>query len=168
MGTEQFADPRGLDMTTSTHTATTTDETVFAAVAASPDATAADFAGVLRMGRSTVAKTLARLEQSGRVTRTPGGRDSGRKQPDRWSLPIAEVDGDPVEVQNGAKLGKGQLRSLVLGYLRDRPGEAHSPTAIGKALGRSSGAVGNALTRLTSDGTVSEASAKPRRYTVRP
>jgi hypothetical protein len=55
----------------------------------------------------------------------------------------------------------------VLDYRPDRPGEEHSPSAIGRALGRSSGAVGNALVRLTIDGTVTETSAKPRRYTAR-
>ncbi len=150
-------------MTTSTPTATPTAETVLAAVTASPEATAADLAAAIGLGRSTVTKTLASLERAGQVTRTPGGRASGRKQLDHWSVPIAEVGSSAVEAQSGGKLGKGQLRSLVLGYLCDRPGEEHSPTAIGRALGRSSGAVGNALAKLAVDGTVTEASATPRR-----
>jgi hypothetical protein len=38
----------------------------------------------------------------------------------------------------------------------------------GKALGRSSGAVGNALIKLAGNGTITETSVKPRRYTVQP
>lgn len=156
-------------MTTSTPSTTTTVETVLAAVTARPGATAVDLADVTGLGRSTVTRTLARLDQARQVTRTPGGRDNGRKQPDRWSVPIAEADGDATtDVPTGGKLGKGQLRSLVLDYLRDRPGETQSPTAIAKALGRSSGAVGNALAKLAGDGTVTQTSAKPRRYAVRP
>jgi biotin operon repressor len=148
-------------MTTST--TATTAETVLAAVTATPGITAADLADVAGLGRSTVAKALAKLEQTGQVSRTPGGRDSGRRQPDCWSPPAADNAAAPV---NGGKLGKGQLRSLVLGYLQDQPGEAHSPTAIGNALGRSSGAVGNALIKLAGNGTITETSVKPRRYTV--
>lgn len=155
-------------MTTSTSAATTTAETVLAAVTARPEVTAADLAVAAGLGRSTVTKTLASLERAGQVTRKPGGRDSGRKQPDHWSMPTAEVHGDAVEVPTDGKLGKGELRSLVLDYVRDRPSEAHSPTVIGKALGRSSGAVGNALTKLAADGMVTETSTAPRRYTAAP
>ncbi len=152
-------------MTASTTTATTPAR-VLAAVVASPGATAADFAEATGLGRSTVTKALAALERAGQVTRTPGGRDGGRKQPDQWSPPAADTH--PADAAEAGRLSKGQLRSLVLGYLRNRPGEEHSPTAVGKALGRSSGAVGNALTKLAAEGTVTETSTKPRRYTVRP
>ncbi len=151
-------------MTASTTTATT-PERVLAAVFASPGATATDLAEATGLGRSTVTKALAALEQTGQVTRTPGGRDSGGRQPDQWSPPAADTH--TADAAEAGRLGKGQLRSLVLGYLQDRPGEEHSPTAIGKALGRSSGAVGNALTKLAAEGAITETSAKPRRYTVR-
>lgn len=153
-------------MTTSTTTAPTPDR-VLAAVAASPGATPADLADATALGRSTVTKALATLEQAGHVTRTPGGHDSGRRQPDHWSPRVTDTAA-ATGAESASKLGKGQLRSLVLGYLRDRPDEEHSPTAIGNALHRSSGAVGNALTKLAADGAVTETSAKPRRYAVRP
>ncbi len=151
-------------MTVSTTTATT-PERVLAAVVASSGATATDLAEATGLGRSTATKALAALEQAGHVARTTGGRDSGRKQPDQWSPPAADTH--PADAAEAGRLGKGQLGSLVVGYVQDRPGEEHSPTAIGKALGRSSGAVGNALTKLAAEGAVTETSAKPRRYIVR-
>jgi nitric oxide reductase NorQ protein len=63
-------------------------------------------------------------------------------------------------------LGAGELRRLVLAFLADRPGQALSPTAIAKALGRSAGAVSNALTVLASQGAVVQTQVKPRRYTL--
>lgn len=153
-------------MAASTTTGAPTAERVLAAVADRPGAPAADLAGATGLGRSTVTKTLATLEQTGQVTRTHGGRDNGRRQSDQWSPP-ADAD-RRTAAENGGKLGTGQLRSLVLDYLQNRPGQEHSPTAIGKALGRSSGAVGNALTKLAAGGTVTETSAKPRRYTAQP
>jgi biotin operon repressor len=40
----------------------------------------------------------------------------------------------------------------------------HSPSSLAKLLGRSSGAVANALVRLTLDGLAVETSQRPRRY----
>src|SRR6266511_5853025 len=49
-------------------------------------------------------------------------------------------------------LGKGELRNLVRDFLRDNPGHEFTPTVIGRELGRSSGAVGNALAKLVISG----------------
>jgi len=49
-------------------------------------------------------------------------------------------------------LGKNELRNLVRDFLRNNPGHEFTPTVIGRELGRSSGAVGNALAKLVISG----------------
>ena len=69
-----------------------------------------------------------------------------------------------AEPGDRSRLGRGQLRGLVLAYLRDHPGE-HTPTAVARALeGRSAGAVGNALAKLADAGEAVQTSPAPRRY----
>lgn len=183
-------------MTTATPTKQTPAETVAAALAVHPGATAAELAEVAGIGRSTAAKALAAMEHEGRARRSAGGRDGGRRLPDRWhpaddgtSDPdVAAVEdggeartveparesaasrhgesgeGEPVEASAG-RLGKGELRSLVLDYLADHAvPEGLGPTAVAKGLGgKSSGAV-DALARLEADGRVRLVGESPRRY----
>lgn len=76
------------------------------------------------------------------------------------------VDGAPVPGQS-TRLGKGALRGMVEDYLTGRAGEQLSPSAIGKALGRSSGAVSNALDKLVADGYAVQTQDKPKRFAAR-
>jgi hypothetical protein len=148
-------------------------EAVLAALAERPGATAAEIAEAAGIGRSTATKALATLSTSGQAERADGGREAGRRLPDRWSLTmpktpagrgVAADSAAAPSVDRGDRLGRGKLAALVLGYLRDNPGE-HSPTAIAKALGgKSSGATGNALERFVTDGTAVPTSDAPRRY----
>jgi DNA-binding MarR family transcriptional regulator len=64
----------------------------------------------------------------------------------------------------GSRLRPGELRSLIHTFLAKRPGQQLTPTRIGKELGRSAGAVGNALATMTDAGEVTQTSAKPRKY----
>lgn len=155
-------------------------EAVAATLAAHPEATAAELAAAAGVGQSTAAKALAALEAGGRARRLPGGRGhNGRRQPDRWSEPEPAAPGesgpetepcDPptgrrlADAYMGARLGRGELAGLVEAYLADRPGEAVGPAAVAKALGRSAGAVSNALGRLAVAGTVTLVAETPRRY----
>ncbi|WP_040837220.1 AAA family ATPase [Nocardia brevicatena] len=68
----------------------------------------------------------------------------------------------------GARLGNGELRRMVAGALVDAAGDELSPREIAKTLGRSSGAVGNALEALTGAGHADRTSASPRRYRANP
>ena len=151
------------------NTRPTTTEAVLAAVASRPEATAAEVADAAGIGQSTAAKALAALAAENKVRREPGGRDGGRRLPDRWSLTATPKKAANRVRHNGAgaeaaRLGKGQLGELVLAHLRRHPGE-HSPTAVAHALGgRSTGAVGNALDRLVAAGQATQTSPKPRRY----
>jgi DNA-binding MarR family transcriptional regulator len=65
---------------------------------------------------------------------------------------------------SGQRLRPGGLRALVHAWLAERPGQEFTPTKIGKELGRSAGAVGNALATMTDAGEVTQTSTKPRKY----
>ncbi|KAA5825437.1 AAA domain-containing protein [Saccharopolyspora hirsuta] len=64
----------------------------------------------------------------------------------------------------GGRLPSGELRRQVAEYLAAHPSWERSPRQIAKALGRSSGAVGNALTVLTARGEVERTLTNPLRY----
>jgi hypothetical protein len=160
-------------------------EALLGALAERLDATAVELAQAVGIGRSTAGKLLVTLAGEGRVVRHGGGHQGGRRHPDHWALaapappppasdpdvgpvaPAATGQGpEPAPAPPGPRLGAGQLRHLVLAYLADRPGQALSPTAIAKALGRSAGAVANALGVLAGQGAVAQTQESPRRYTV--
>jgi len=61
------------------------------------------------------------------------------------------------------RLGNGQLRRQVAEWLAARPGP-HTVGEIAKDLGRSAGAVGNALTTLADRAEASRLAGKPLRY----
>jgi predicted transcriptional regulator len=73
-----------------------------------------------------------------------------------------------VKAAGGSRSGTGarpgQLRELVAAHLADHPGEEFTPHEIGKIIDRSSGAVANALDRLTDLGQATLSCEKPRRY----
>ena len=155
-------------------------EALLGALADRPRATAAELATAAGIGRSTASKLLATLAAQGRVERQPGSLKDGRRTADRWTLPAAATQepgppppGTPVAPADrpptrSGRLGSGQLRELVLGYLAERPGQALSPTAIAKTLDRSAGAVANALRILAGQGAVVQTQAKPRMYCINP
>lgn len=68
--------------------------------------------------------------------------------------------------QKMRRLPSGGLRGMVEDWLRDHPSEEFSPNAIGKALGRSSGAVANALDKLVAAGYAAQTQDKPKRFTA--
>lgn len=148
-------------------------DAVLGAVGTSPNATAAELSAITGLGRSTVSKALVTLEAAGKVTRTPGGRDAGRRQADRWFLagaPAAPGPGAktaapkrkraPAKGKPG-RLGRGALRDLALEHLRAQ-GEPVSPSHVAAALGHSAGAIGNAMERLVTFGLAERVS--DRRY----
>ena len=62
------------------------EQAILKALAANPEATAAEVAAAANVGRSTPSKVLARLANSGEARRTEGGRDGARRLPDRFAL----------------------------------------------------------------------------------
>jgi DNA-binding MarR family transcriptional regulator len=158
---------------------TATSEAVLAALAGSPGTTAEEVAVATGLGRSTVTKALAALGADHRVARSPGGRERGRRLADRWSLPqpalttadqlqLARTDRSAVlpDGDRGVEghLGRGQLRALVAAHLAAEPEVEFTPSRLGSLLGRSAGAIGNALARMVEDGLAVQTTAGPRRY----
>ena len=119
---------------------------------------------------STARKYLAVLVDAGELKRTEGGRDRGRKRPDRFSVvngkrdePEPKAPASTPEAKE--RLGPGQLDSLVLADMREHRDEApHTPSRIGKRIGRSSGAIANCLRRLADGDRAVLKSKKPRAY----
>jgi IclR helix-turn-helix domain len=65
----------------------TSEEAVTGALASSRgELTSVEIGRATGLGRSTVGKTLAALERAGMARRHPGGRETGRRRPDRWSV----------------------------------------------------------------------------------
>ena len=170
------------------------DEALTAAVAHHPGSTAADLSQLLGVGQSTAAKRLASLEATGAVRRTPGGRVEGVRAPDHWSVvaspaaPVAPEEATSEDAASedavteptpakaaaehpeadgtGDRLGRGELGALVRDYLAARPADAFGPAGLGKALGRSQGAISNALSAMAERGEVILVADKPRRYRI--
>jgi DNA-binding IclR family transcriptional regulator len=152
------------------------EQAILKALAANPEATAAEVAVAAGVGRSTASKVLARLASLGEARRTEGGRDGARRLPDRFALasaepaaktarPKAAKDTEPKAASEHLK--PGQLDGLVLAYLKEHADSGpHGPTTVAKALDRSSGAVGNCLVRLTKAKQVRQDNEKPRRYSL--
>jgi len=66
------------------------------------------------------------------------------------------------------RLRPGELDGLVLTHMRKHAGDGPlTASAIGKGIGRSSGAVANCLARLTKDKRVRQAKRKPRAYALK-
>jgi hypothetical protein len=74
----------------------------------------------------------------------------------------------PKAKSKAGRLGPGGLDKLVLAYMGEHKGEApHTASAIGKGIGRSSGAVANCLKRLEKAKEVRLAQPKPRAYKLK-
>lgn len=69
-----------------------------------------------------------------------------------------------AEATTSPRLAKGGLRALVAEYLNAHPDEEMTAPRIGKSLGRSSGAVANALDTLVKSGQAELACEKPRKF----
>ncbi len=76
--------------------------------------------------------------------------------------------GEPSEAAAGAgdRLAPGALGALVREYLAARPAQSFGPSGIGKALGRSAGAVSNALSTMAATGEVQLVAERPRRFRI--
>jgi DNA-binding MarR family transcriptional regulator len=142
-------------------------EVVAEALSREGEATVDELAARVSISRSAIAKALRELEATGSARRSEGGRDGGRRLPDRWSPAGVKRAAKTRVASEREKLGKGVLGALVLAHLAGHPEEDHGPVGLAKALGgRSSGAVGNALQRLCDSGDAVLTSDAPRRYRI--
>ncbi|WP_227999453.1 hypothetical protein [Nocardia australiensis] len=91
------------------------------------------------------------------------------------AVPTGDEPAEPAPADNAAaanaestvdRLPAGALRGQVEDYLHDNPGKEFTPHQIGKALDRSSGAVHNALVKLTKDGTAVQTGTAPKKFAL--
>jgi biotin operon repressor len=78
--------------------------------------------------------------------------------------PISEPAAASAVAGGKTRLGSGKLREMVLDHLREHADQEFTPTALGRLLGRSSGAIGNACEKLAGEGVIAQTSPKPRRF----
>jgi len=88
-------------------------------------------------------------------------------KPSPVATPAAPEPTDTVPTDK-ERLPKGGLRALVEEYLTDHPGEDFGPAKIGQVLGRSGGAVNNALEKLVADGYAIKTCEAPKRFVINP
>jgi hypothetical protein len=101
-----------------------------------------------KSGRAKSGSRNGKQSASGKATRS--GRASGS----------GGASSDKAE-----RLKAGGLEPLVVAFLKKNADSApHGPGRVAKALGRSSGAVGNCLARLTKEKKAKQVSDKPLQY----
>jgi Mn-dependent DtxR family transcriptional regulator len=113
----------------------------------------------------------ARVTEPADTTKIPAEAPSAEAAPLAGTAGLSEaeatVKGSPDAAESSAqRLRPGALRSLIHAWLAERPGQEFTSTRISKELGRSAGAVGNALTTMTDQGEVVQTSRTPRRYAI--
>ncbi|MFD4190735.1 hypothetical protein [Amycolatopsis thermoflava] len=86
--------------------------------------------------------------------------------------PCADVSAADAETADAptaeTRLPKGGLRALVEEYLTAHAGQSFGPAKIGKDLGRSGGAVNNALEKLAANGYAIKTCEAPKRFAINP
>ncbi|PPJ27793.1 hypothetical protein [Nocardia nova] len=82
--------------------------------------------------------------------------------------PIGDPDVAAAQEESPQRLAPGALRGEVEDHLRDSPGTEFTPHEIGKVLRRSSGAVHNALVKLTTLGTARQTCTRPKKFALAP
>jgi hypothetical protein len=113
--------------------------------------------GARRRKRATTTGTTPNPAPAG------GGQRSGRSGGGAAVTGAAPVNGAGRNQSATPRLAAGALQGMVQDYLTEHPGD-HGPTGVGRALGRSSGAVANALERLVTAGWAVRTNDRPRRY----
>ncbi|MBS2966543.1 MarR family transcriptional regulator [Actinocrinis puniceicyclus] len=158
-------------------------------VSADAEMTATAITVAAGVARATASTTLNALEKAGAVLRIPGDAKSGT--PDLWVLAggvregigvactpmtaesATSVDTEPsmpsaaqlCAVSGRPKRERGQLEMEVLGVLVAEYPAEFGPTALSRKLdGASSGAIANALEKLSGLGKVLRTCDAPKRY----
>ncbi|WP_157110869.1 hypothetical protein [Nocardia anaemiae] len=91
----------------------------------------------------------------------PTGDEPAAPAPDAPAPDAAAAQPEPTE-----RLAPGALRGQVEDFLRDHPGQDYTPHQVGKALDKSSGAVHNALVKLTTGGIARQTCAAPKKFAL--
>jgi hypothetical protein len=119
-------------------------------------------------GRATARKGTGKANGTGKATRGGAGRTATAAPPHKPRRGQADTSAASAvnPVSGTQRLRPGKLQEQVLAYLAEHAGEELSPSQIAKALGRSSGAVGNGLESLAKDGEVHKTRETPRRFMI--
>ena len=96
-------------------------------------------------------RAMPRRANAVQVRRTPAGP----------TAPGQNSDGQQT-------LGKNELRTIVRDFLRQHPGHEFTSGTIAREIGRSSGAIGNALAKLVISGEALLVSEAPMKYSAAP
>ncbi len=125
-----------------------------------------------KTGSKTAPRRTASKAQPTRSRKAKSSRSSGPKS-SRTSTPRKAASGRAASPTTAASSGKperlsaGGLDPLVLDYLKKNKAAApHTPGQVAKGLGRSSGAVGNCLERLSDAKKAKRVSDKPKQYAL--
>ncbi len=116
-----------MSSTTKTEPKGSPEEAVKAAVETTAGGTTEGIAQVAGIGRSTAGKVLGRLADAGEVTRYQGGRDRGKRLPDRWTLAGVEMPA----AYAGHVLGDAKAAPAAEG--KSKAAEGKAPAGEGKA-----------------------------------
>jgi hypothetical protein len=118
-------------------------EAVLTAVEANPGAATDGVASSAGVARSTASKALAGLADAGKVVRHEGGRDKGKRLPDRWTVAGVEMPATYATHVNGPESeGAPASASKPAGKAGGKPAGSKAPAsaAKGKPAGKRSGA----------------------------
>ncbi len=118
-------------------------DAVLTAVEANPGAATDGVASSAGVARSTASKALAGLADAGKVLRHEGGRDKGKRLPDRWTvagveMPAAHathVNGPARDDSKGARTSASKPASKAGG----KPAGAKAATTAAKGKGKPTG-----------------------------
>jgi hypothetical protein len=104
-------------------------------------------------------------DESSKPTAKPASGKPSKAKPAGSRSGKRSTTGKASESDKPERLKVGGLEPLVLAFLKKNADSApHGPSQVAKALGRSSGAVGNCLARLTKEKKAKRVSDKPLRY----
>jgi membrane protein involved in colicin uptake len=145
--------------------------------AVAPKAAAAA-GGTARATATTGRRTSTTSTNTGADRPTPAGdgsgggsgarpaaqRGNGAHSANRAPSATRGGTGAGVEIIRLARLGPGQLRQLIAEHLQADPSLEFTPTELGNKLGRSSGAIANALATLCEHGEAVQTLASPKTY----
>lgn len=96
----------------------------------------------------------------------PAGRVDGETATPATGAGTAGADAADADASVSVPLAPGALRGMVEDFLIEHPEGEFTPHEIGKSLGRSSGAVLNALVKLATLGTARRTSDQPKRFAL--
>ncbi|MBI0300201.1 hypothetical protein JBE04_38535 [Streptomyces sp. PRKS01-29] len=99
---------------------------------------------------------------------TPAAMDEGTVPPGTGTPEVSRPTA--LASQQKIRLAPGALRHMVIDHLTAHPDEAFTATRISRIIGKSSGAIANALATLAKQGVAEQVTEHPRTYrrTARP